>query len=479
MTNNFLVKAKTCDIIKMSDNMLDSKKENIIDNGADLSFDGKIFAQLLDFAEKTAKIEEIIDKNPGIAEDELMEKIGNFNLKEKQKEYFKIGARGFLGRMSKVKEITSGIPENEKEKQGEFLYKKIFKKPPNQSVKFISDNANIILICENDEDFRYALYHKEIVKNGLNKIPEESAEAAYLPEIKDYPAIVIAVNKELIDKNNHDISSAVRHEKQHAYNSLFYRPAYEKEKVILEDIKNMMRGQENGDKISWFEKLKIFLKKYERYATEGTIKEEAIAYFCEPIPIELAAKKIISESYNLMPQIIRHFKLLREEETRSLHSNKNAVFKMTEIISQCGIFSKKFEEKTFLALQCLDLFKQCKIDKKNFPILIVQPLEQWDNIVKKLAFLSGIEKKSYNIIKELQSVKFFIYRNYINFPEETFGRKQTPVIIAERHKICRAVEKLIDSEIKKITEKPALANDEKFLKRVKEIKNDFSENLNF
>ncbi|MBU1033136.1 MAG: hypothetical protein ABII13_04270 [Patescibacteria group bacterium] len=421
----------------------------------------KTFEQLLQFGDAVRRVKELIDEG-GKAQLSDAEKVTDeFDFGPRQKESFLKGVRLLLERRQTTQAVKQSYQERFGEQYASELFKELFSASDTfGKVDLYPDDTNLIFVCDDALDVAQAIQPGVDIFQEMGALAGPEAEeireeigrqvpmgaffirSKQLGEGMTVESAIIINGKEAKAREV-DLESVVRHESQHAENSLYCRPLVDTFLSSGAAIKDIAASLGEGDRsikevqskdedaqIAFVNKLieklhkqlDAFYKKLEKSGVEATVKEELLAFYLSgtqnseiedifTLYINGAKESFITACTGLdillsrmPPNILKTLainpgalksrvmfadlaKVAGRLANTNAESDDPAEALRIEFAKKLSGLSGKWNEAMKNGLDILksvdeyDTSHQTKLRETLLPLLISQPLERWEWIV--------------------------------------------------------------------------------------------------
>jgi hypothetical protein len=216
----------------------------------------QVFEQLLDFSDATRAVEAFMDENPEATREEVTTVLESFEFPERQHEYFLKGIETLFTRREQVATAIDTYKERFGEEEYEAaIFKELFGTSGTfGKVELIPDKNNLMFMCEHHFDFAQSVEkgsdaYAEFEESGMSLEELPSSDEAGIPlgvfladpdleldGVGSMKETVILINKsgalerEEKGEEGSSLDGIIKHEQQHAENSLYSRPGRQFEK---------------------------------------------------------------------------------------------------------------------------------------------------------------------------------------------------------------------------------------------------------
>ncbi len=348
-----------------------SSKHELID------LDEKLFEQYLSFSRAVAEVKKITAQ-PDSSKEQAIGVLEKFNFSKKQTELFISGINKLYQRREITQKIKQQYVEQFENEAPTKIFQAIFHCSGNfGSVEIYPDENNLILICDDPIDVGQTLNTNMDLFMAAQQDPEIPIPQVREEAITNTPAGIfinkpieinglgtlegiIIINRAVIQSRGTDISHVIKHEQQHAENSLYYRPAIKETldqskdithlvsmfQEIIDDLKTkapeetskLENTAENQNYIiDIFNKinsqLQILIEKTKKNTLDAVIKEELLAFYmadepgdeiAEMLPQYMSkAEEVYYKALELLDKLV--FNYLSSDLAKALNINVNNV----------------------------------------------------------------------------------------------------------------------------------------------------------
>lgn len=278
----------------------------------------KTFEQLLQFGDAVRKVKELIAEDGEVQLADAEKIADEFNFGPRQKENFLKGVRLLLERRQTTQTIKQSYQERFGKQYASELFKELFSASGTfGKVDLYPDDANLIFVCDDVLDAAQAVQPGVDIFQEMGALAGPEAEeirqeigrqvplGAFFNRSKQLGESmtvesVIVINNQAAKAREADLTSVVRHELQHAEDSLYCRPLVDTFLGSGADLKDIAASLSEWDKSfkeiqskdeatqialvnklmeQLREQLNVFYKKLEKSGVEATVKEELLAFY--------------------------------------------------------------------------------------------------------------------------------------------------------------------------------------------------------
>jgi hypothetical protein len=356
------------------------KTQKIVESGASVAEKESALHEyrkkLMEQKEETAQLQnnfrKIIEKNPDISAEDLMEKMEPYmissRLAEKQKEIFKELATVYQKKHHEIKSIREKYPDDKE------LFKACFGFVPKGKIKVAQDPVSFYFKCANPDDFVGIYRQKNIpISKEMEEDIKKTARGVtpHFSKIESIKKNVALENSSIGTDETRDETH--KHEKQHIFYDFF------RENEVKINIRKGLAEKEwsAGEKER---AILTFLRNLREDLLNTMTKDEILANFINNVSFANIKTRLMNKSYHISnvfeKQIENKIKKTRLQEIvgeELLEEMKDAVFQ------------EEYEDIVDRGLKSLfDLKKSDMSNDKIIELLTPEPLEQWPNLVRHL-----------------------------------------------------------------------------------------------